>query len=113
MAVTPRPSTPVKQQHMMRDERIRANASFGDGWTYLKIADKMGKNFRQIKTACTSLATPEKRSGRRPTITKEMRHELVAFVCASQEHRLTPYNKMLEGTGWDVFESQICRALHK
>jgi hypothetical protein len=73
MADEQRPTTPVKQADMTRDKRIQAQVYRGLGWTYQQIADRMQKTLRQIQTACTSPATPQKKPGRRPEITAEMR----------------------------------------
>lgn len=113
MADIPRPVTPTNQTQMTRDERLQAQTLRGLGWTQRQIGDHMGKTIRQIQTACWGPATPKKRSGRRPAITKAMRQELVSFVCASQTNRLMPYKAIPQAIGWDVSESQIRRALQK
>ncbi|KAI9886966.1 MAG: hypothetical protein M1823_001182, partial [Watsoniomyces obsoletus] len=54
------PSTPKRRQ-MTRDDRIRAQAHRDAGMTYAAIAIQMHKTVRQIQTACTHPATPQKR----------------------------------------------------
>ncbi len=113
MADTPRPTTPTSQTQMTRDERAHAQVLRSLGWTHRKISDRMGKTVRQLRTACWGPVTPKKWSGRRAAITKEMRLELVTFVCASQINRLMPYKSIPQAIGWDVSEAQIRRALQK
>jgi transposase len=113
MADIERPSTPVRQEDMTRDERIEAQVYRGLGWTYKQIAERMGKSPRQEQTACTSPATPKKKCGRPATITITMRQELVAFVRASARNRLMPYAQIPEAIGWNVSEAQVRRALQK
>ncbi len=113
MADIERPSTPVRQEDMTRDERIEAQVYRGLGWTYKQIAERMGKSPRQVQTACTSLATPKKKCGRPARITAAMRQVLVDFVRASERNRLMLYAQIPEAIGWDVSEPQVNRALQK
>jgi hypothetical protein len=90
MSTLERPTTPVRQADMARDERIEAHVYWSLGWSHKQIADRMGKTVRQVQRACLSPPTPKKRSGRPATITIAMRQELVAFVSASARNRLLP-----------------------
>jgi hypothetical protein len=104
MADEQRPTTPVKQADMARGERIQVQVYCSLGWTYQQIAGRMQKTLRQIQIACTSPATPQKKPGRRPEVTAEMRQQLVQFVCASQQNRLMPYKAISKALGWNVSE---------
>ncbi len=113
MSTIERPTTPVRQTNMTRDERIEVQVYRGLGWTHKHIADRMGKTMRQVQRACVSPPTPKKKSGRPATITIAMRQELINFVSASARNRLMPYKAIPEAIGWNVSESQIRRALQK
>ncbi len=68
MTDTERPSTPVRQEDMTRDERIKAQVYRGLGWTYEQIGGKTDNTMREAQTAC-SPETPKKKCGRSATIT--------------------------------------------
>lgn len=101
------------RKQLTRDQRLQVQTLRDVGWRYSDIAAHLGFSWKQVEIACQSRVTPKKRKGRPSTITDEMRHELVAFVCQSGVTRRMTYIELRDVLGWGVSEDAIRRALWK
>ena len=97
---------------LTRDQKLQVQTLRRAGWKYSDIAVHLGLTYRQVEVTCHNRVTPKKRKGR-PSITDEMRQELVTYVCQSKLTRRMPYLKLAITLGWRVLEDAIRRALWK
>jgi len=83
--------------HLTRDQRRDCQLLRSIGWRYRQIQEKTGFSRRQIQYACTSPATPTKRSGRPPVLTQAQIEDLIGYVCMSFGNRRLSYQQLAEG----------------
>jgi hypothetical protein len=89
-----RPSTPIYNQHLSRDQRLQVQTLRVAGHTYKYIADLFKITERQVAYAVTSnQVTPKRRSGRPQTLTNAQADELEAFIRSSRGMRQMSYRK--------------------
>ncbi|QSZ32796.1 hypothetical protein DSL72_002375 [Monilinia vaccinii-corymbosi] len=108
------PSTPTRAE-MTRDQRIEARTLHRIGWKFQRIRrfflDKgIDLSYRQIAYACTTCATPKKRSGRPPLLTTSQIDSLIEFITALKDNRRMPYWKVIITLGWEGISECAVRA---
>jgi transposase len=104
--------TPLKRHsYLSRDDRIQVQTLRGLGMTYETISQELEITIRQVQIACTSRATPKKRSGRHSFLSKEQVNDLVEFVISSFEARRMSYEALTIAMNWRVSRDVIQRAL--
>lgn len=116
-----RPATPPPPtRQMTRDQRIQARTLHSIGLSYQDIqkwfiAEKSIKlTYRQIYYACTTRATPQKRTGRPPVLTTNQIEEIIDFVSLSKTNRRMAYWRIAIELGWEgVGETAIRSALRR
>jgi len=102
-----------KISHLTRDQRRDCQLLQSIGWQYAAIQEKTGFSRHQIQYACTTLATPVKRSGRPPLLTVAQIEELIEYVCASARNRHLSYEQLAKEMDFEVGEKAIRTALIK
>jgi hypothetical protein len=122
-----RPSTPPAQtgamKELTRDQRVEARTLKSIDWKYTDIVEffkNKGQKvtYRQIYYACTTQATPRKRSGRAPVITAAQIDQLVEYISQSKTTRRLPLWRLaidlsFEGIGVTVARSALPRVGYK
>ena len=88
------------------------------GWRYKQIQEKTGFSQHQIQYACTSPATPTKRSGRPPTCTQVQIEDLIGYVYMSARNRRLSFQQLAEeldlGVGrWAIRAALIKEGFHR
>lgn len=110
-------------KELTRDQGIEARTLKSIDWKYTDIVEffkNKGQKvtYRQIYYACTTQATPRKRSGRAPVITAAQIDQLVEYISQSKTTRRLPLWRLaidlsFEGIGITVARSALRRVGYK
>ncbi len=103
----PEPGTakrPTKE--MTRDQRLQARTLLAVGFKYTAIQEwfkerKEHLTYKQISYACTTRATPQKRSGRPLILTKNQVDEIIEFISLSKTNRRMAFWRIAIELGWE------------
>jgi len=103
----------INMPHLTRDERRDCPLLRSIGWGYKQIHEKTGFSQHQIQYACTSPATPTKRSGRPPALTQAQIKDLIGYVCMSVRNRRLSFQQLANELDLGVGKKAIRAALIK
>jgi len=98
---------------LTRDERRECQLLRSIGWKYQQIPEKTGFSQHEIQYACTSPATPTKRSSGPPTLFQAQIEDLIGYVCMSARNRRRSFQQLAEELDFGVGRKAIRAALVK
>ena len=98
---------------LTRDQRHDCQLLHSIGWKYNQIQEKTGFSQHQIQYACTSPATPTKRSGRPPTLSQAQIEDPIGYVCMSARNRRLSFQQLADELDFGVGRMAIRAALVK